>query len=93
MLRDRRCGGEKFRREYVIAPYTVDFCCVSLKFVVEVDGKDHLTEKGIQHDRERDEFLTELGYEIQRISGYDVLRDPREVSRKIAAAVETRRRP
>ena len=37
MLRNRRCRGEKFWREHVIAPYTVDFCCVSLKLVVEVD--------------------------------------------------------
>ena len=46
MLRNRKCAGQKFRREYLIPPYTVDFCCVALKFIVEVDGEHHFSEDG-----------------------------------------------
>ena len=35
MVRNRRCRGQKFRREYPIPPYTVDFCCVALKLIVQ----------------------------------------------------------
>ena len=34
IVRNRGCCGEKFRREYAIGPYIVDFCCVTLKLIV-----------------------------------------------------------
>ena len=62
MLRDRRCCGVKFWREYPIERYVVDFCCVELKLIVEVDGKAHCTDLGIAADRARDRYLRCLGY-------------------------------
>ena len=91
MVRNRGVCGEKFRREYTIQPYTVDFCCVSLKLVVEVDGEHHFTEEGIERDRKRDAFLRALGYEVLRIPGYAVLRDPGQVRDQIVAAIKQRR--
>ena len=93
MLRNRRCCDEKFRREHGIAPYTVDFCCVSLKLIVEVDGQEHFSEAGVERDRIRDQFLQDLGYEVLRIAGYDVLRDPQSVLQRLRSAVENRRHP
>ena len=37
----QRPGGFKFRRQHPIGPYVVDFCCLSERFVVEVDGNAH----------------------------------------------------
>ncbi|HSC19731.1 MAG TPA: DUF559 domain-containing protein [Rhizomicrobium sp.] len=31
-LRDRRLGGYKFRRQYLIGPYIADFVCIERKF-------------------------------------------------------------
>ena len=90
MVRNRRCLGYKFRREYPIPPYTVDFCCVELKLVLEVDGAHHLTEEGQQHDVRRDRFLAEKGHEVLRIRGYDVLNDSQNVRRRIEQAIATR---
>lgn len=53
MVRNRRCRGEKFRRKYSIGPYTVDFGCVALKSIVEVDGEHHFQEKGRRQDPRR----------------------------------------
>ena len=91
MVRNRRCRGQKFRREYNIGPYTVDFCCVALKLIVEVDGEHHFTEQGREHDRKRDAYLRELGYEVLRIPGYDVLREPLRALSRIEQAIEQRR--
>ena len=33
-LRSRQINGLKFRRQYVIGPYIVDFCCTERKIVV-----------------------------------------------------------
>ena len=38
MLRGRRLGGAKFRRQYPIDRYFADFACVEAKLVVELDG-------------------------------------------------------
>ncbi len=87
MVRNRRCCGVKFRREFRIAPYTVDFCCVELKLIVEVDGKSHFTDAGIAADRARDEYLRGLGYEVLRIPGFDVLKEPALVRERIVEAI------
>ena len=38
IVRNRQFRNRKFRRDYPIPPYTVDFCCVALRLVVEIDG-------------------------------------------------------
>ena len=90
MVRNRRCGNQKFRREYPIPPYTADFCCVALKLIIEVDGEHHQTEEGRAHDDRRDQYLAERGYALLRIPGYQVLQDPLGVRRLIENAVDNR---
>ncbi len=41
LLRARRIGGAKFRRQHPIGPYFADFACISRKLVIEVDGEHH----------------------------------------------------
>ena len=50
-------------------PYAVDFCCVDLMAVIEIDGEGHYTQEGIKRDRERDQFLNRYGYCFLRIPG------------------------
>ena len=75
IVRNRGCCGEKLRREYAIGPYLVDFCCVTLKLTVEMDGAHHFTEEGKRRDARRDQYLREEGDVALRILGYDLLRD------------------
>ena len=88
LLRGRRCRGRKFRREYPIPPYTVDFCCVELKLIVEVDGEDHFTAEGKEHDEKRDRFLRDRGYEVVRIPGYDLIDVEVDPIREIEAVID-----
>ncbi len=90
MIRDRRCRGQRFRREHPIPPYTVDFCCLALKLIVEVDGQHHQTDEGCQHDQRRDQYLAEQGYQVPRIPGYEVLRDAAAARRRIEQAIDER---
>lgn len=87
MVRAGRMLGEKFRREYPLGPYTLDFVSVDLKLNIEIDGKDHLTEKGKEHDLLRDAYLQRLGYTILRINGFRVTQDPLGVRNEIEAIV------
>ena len=82
-LRNRQIERRKFRREHPIPPYTVDFCCVEDRLVIEVDGEPHLTEAGQRYDRDRDRFLNQLGYRVLRIPGYEVIREDGQALQKI----------
>ncbi len=42
----REYGVRSFGASIRLAPYTVDFVCLALKLVVEVDGKDHANRRG-----------------------------------------------
>ncbi|MDX1582216.1 MAG: endonuclease domain-containing protein, partial [Thermoanaerobaculia bacterium] len=44
MLRDRRLGGLKFRRQHRIGEYILDFYCPRLRLAIELDGENHFTE-------------------------------------------------
>src|SRR5205807_3851435 len=40
-LRDRRFGDHKFRRQYPVGRYVLDFYCHDLKLAIELDGSPH----------------------------------------------------
>ena len=70
-MRDRRLAGYKFRRQYVIKPYIVDFVCLETKLIVEIDGSQHI---GLaMDDAERTESLNSLGYKVIRFWNHEVL--------------------
>ena len=82
-LRRRQIGGYKFRRQYGIDEYIVDFYCAELKLIVEVDGGYH-DEKEIQsYDMKRDGYLTSLGLKIIRFKNEEVLNSCDEVVEKL----------
>ena len=43
--------GLKFRRQFPIGPYVVDFVCLSYKLVIELDGGQHVEQ--IDYDNKR----------------------------------------
>jgi very-short-patch-repair endonuclease len=70
ILRGRRLGGLKFRRQEPIGPFIVDFCCRDLKLIVEIDGESHRDK--IKYDRDREDFLKQQGYRLVRVTNADV---------------------
>ena len=88
MVRGRRMLDVKFRREYPLGPYTLDFASVEIKLNVEIDGKDHLTDEGRERDHRRDAFVREKGWTVLRINGYRVTQDPRGVREEIERVVK-----
>ena len=72
-LRDRRLAGRKFRRQYVIEPYIVDFICLEVGLIMEADGGQHVEQtKG---DAKRTAFLESLGYTVMRFWNHEILGD------------------
>jgi very-short-patch-repair endonuclease len=82
-LRYKQLGG-RFRRQYPIPPYVVDFACVEARLVVEADGSQH----GLPGaDVVRDRKLSEAGWRILRFWDNDILQNRAGVLQMIAEAL------
>src|SRR5262245_11953027 len=65
-LKRRQILGKKFRRQYSIGRYIVDFFCADCDIAIELDGAAHYRELRAEYEAERTAFLTGLGIEIIR---------------------------
>jgi len=63
MLRARRLGGLKFRRQHVLGRYIADFVCLSARLVIEIDGHTH---NDLESDAKRTADLERAGYRVIR---------------------------
>ena len=73
----------KFRRQYGIGPFVVDFYCPQVKLVVEVDGESHLDEEVIKYDKRRQKYLENKGLVFIRFVSAEVFGDPNQVGDQI----------
>ena len=90
VLRAGQLGGYKFRRQRPILNYIVDFACLELMLVIEVDGFTHEEEEAVARDRERDDALQAVGFTVLRFSNSEVLSRIAEVSGIVLEWVEGR---
>jgi very-short-patch-repair endonuclease len=65
-----RQTGNKFRRQFNIGPFIVDFCCPEKKVIVELDGGHHQNQ--MDYDANRTEWLESQGYCVLRFWNSDV---------------------
>ncbi len=86
-LRARRLNGHKFRRQYPLGRYVVDFLHLAARLVIELDGGQH---NESLHDKNRDAWLRAQGFEVIRFWNNEVLLETTEVLSAICAAVERR---
>jgi very-short-patch-repair endonuclease len=73
----RKLGGLRFRKQHPIGRYIADFCCPSIKLVVEVDGEIHSSQQ--EYDKNRDEYLIAQGYTTLRFSDKQIKENMMEV--------------
>ncbi len=64
----------KFRRQHVVHGFIVDFCCLSDRVVIELEGDVHDRNARRAHDRARAEFLQAAGYRVIHVRNKDVSR-------------------
>ena len=73
VLKSGQLEGHKFRRQRPILDYIVDFVCLDLKLVIEVDGITHTHEHSVEKDELRDKQLKEIGFSVIRLDDDFVL--------------------
>ena len=88
-LRSRQLGGFKFRRQYPLPPYVLDFYCAELGLAVELDGGQHFSDEALRRDAERSRYLERYGVRVLRFSNREVLMQLPEVLTEILRQAET----
>jgi very-short-patch-repair endonuclease len=79
--------GVKFRRQAAIGPYIVDFVCFSHRLIVELDGPQHIEEKGQVHDARRTAWLASRGFRVIRFRNHQLDEDMSSVVDEIKRAL------
>ena len=87
LVRNRALASQKFRRQYVIGPYTCDFVCIEKQLVVEIDGGQHALQ--VEQDENRTAYLRSQGFTVIRFWNHEVLAETEAVLEKILDAIES----
>lgn len=85
-LKGRQLQGYKFRRQYPIGNFILDFYCVEKKLAIELDGSQHIEQES--YDKRRKEYLERFGIRILRFWDNDVLKQTKIVLEKILSVLE-----
>ena len=87
-LRDKQMGGHKFRRQYSVDSYVVDFYCPVLKLAVEIDGDSHFEEGVEAYDQQRQAFIENFGIRFLRFTNREVFENLEGVLEAIRQSVK-----
>ena len=78
-LKGRQVCGWKFRRQFSVGPYVVDFYCPALKLAIEIDGDSHFQPGEQEKDRRREEHIESFGVQFLRFRNNEVRENLRGV--------------
>jgi very-short-patch-repair endonuclease len=82
-LRNRKLAGFKFKRQYSVDAFIIDFYCPKVKLGVELDGEVHFTDEAKEYDENRSGFLSDFGIELIRFNNDEVVNNVEMVLNKI----------
>jgi very-short-patch-repair endonuclease len=71
-LSRKQMHGYKFRRQYSVDQYIIDFYCPRLKLAIEVDGDSHFKSGAEEYDKVRQDYIEAFGIKFLRFTNDDV---------------------
>jgi very-short-patch-repair endonuclease len=74
-LKQGQVFGCKFRRQFGIAGFVVDFYCPKLRLAIEVDGDTHFVGDAPQKDIARQKQIEEYDVKFLRVTNNDVYKN------------------
>jgi len=87
IIRNQQIRGCKFRRQYPIGEYIVDFVCKEIKLIIEIDGGQHNKNQNIINDENRTKYLEAKGYKVIRFWNNEVDKNLEGVYSKIVSTI------
>ena len=79
--------GVKFKRQYAVRGYIVDFCCPERRLIIELDGGQHA--ETLAYDERRSNLLAQDGFRVLRFWNSDVVENIQGVLESIMDALQT----
>ncbi|MBU6159227.1 MAG: DUF559 domain-containing protein [Bacteroidetes bacterium] len=76
LLKGKQLHGKKFRRQFSVANYILDFYCPEERLAIELDGQGHFEASQAEYDLERDLFLNHCGIKVLRFENKWVWDNP-----------------
>lgn len=70
-LKGKQVGGARFRRQYSVGPFVLDFYCPQVKLAIEVDGDSHFLDDG-RRDTDRQRYIEGFGIRFLRFTNTDI---------------------
>lgn len=80
LLRNDKLG-VKFRRQHIIYTYIVDFVCLEVGLILEIDGSSH--DDKVEYDELRTKELEYFGFKIKRFKNVDIIENSNWVESQI----------
>lgn len=71
-IRMRKINGCRFRRQFSIKGFVIDFYAPQLKLAIEVDGGIHLNVNNRIYDKAREQLLRSFGIEFLRFTNDEI---------------------
>ena len=87
-LRNRQLLDYKFKRQYSIDHFVVDFYCPELKLAIEADGGSHIEPERKKYDIRREKYLKKFGVSFVRIKDEELFGNPNKAFAKIEDAIK-----
>ena len=87
-LRAGQIGGWKFRQQYSVGLYILDFYGAAIKLAIEIDGPSHEGDEAAAYDANRQAFIESYGIHFLRFSNEQIYRQLDAVIESIATTAE-----
>ena len=86
-IRNKQIENCKFRRQYSVDKFVIDFYSPILKLAIEIDGESHFLKGAAEYDRERQTYIESFGIKFVRFTNNDVYNNLDGVLETIALKV------
>jgi len=78
-LKTKQLKGYKFRRQYSVEYFILDFYCPQAKLAIEIDGNSHFYGETPEYDLFRQKSIEEVGIKFLRFTNNDIYQNIEEV--------------
>ena len=85
-IRDRKVKEARFGRQHTVERFIVDFACVELKLIIEVDGEIHEYTK--EENAIRQSYLESAGFKVLRFSDKEIMDEVKSVIKRISITIK-----
>ena len=87
-LRCKQIENCKFRNQYSVDRFVLDFYSPEIKLAIEIDGESHFQEGVAQYDEERQVFIESAGIQFLTFTNQDVYENLNGVLETIAYKIQ-----